>query len=80
MLMVPVARMEALRPLPLRGVGFAVLAGALSTLVAVVARQAVPWPLAALVAAVVFGLLVHFANVAGPRGWRSLMEETSART
>lgn len=75
MLTVPVARMEALRPLPLRGVGLAVLAGAISAVVAVVARQAVPWPLAALAAAVLFGLLVSLTNVAGPQGWRSLMKD-----
>lgn len=80
MLMVPVARIEALRPLPLRGVGFAILAGVLTTLVAVAVRQAVPWPLAALVAAGVFAVLVHLTNVVGPQGWRGLLEETSART
>ena len=80
MLMIPVARMEALRPLPLRAVGYALLAGSVSALVAAVVAQAVPWPLAALVAAVVFGSLVHLGNVAGPHGWRSLMEETSSRT
>lgn len=79
MLIVPVARMAALRPLPLRGVGLAILAGSLSAFVAVVARQAVPWPLAALVAAAVFGVVVHLGNVAGPQGWRGLLEETALR-
>jgi O-antigen/teichoic acid export membrane protein len=80
MLMVAVARIEALGPLPLPRVGLAVLAGALSALAAVVAREALPWPLAALVAGVVYGLLVKGASVAGPHGWRGLlMEDASPR-
>ena len=78
MLMVPVARMEALRPLPFGRAGLALLAGGLSALVAVVVRQVVPWPVAAVLAAVVYVLVLHVARVPGPQGWRGLLAEGPA--
>lgn len=78
MLMTPVVRMQVLRPLPLRGLGFAILAGALTAFVALFAREVVPWPVAAVVAAMAFALVVNLTNVAGPQGWRDLIEGTSA--
>ena len=78
MLMVPLARFEALRPLPFGRAGLALVAGALSALVAVVAREALPWPVAAMLAATVYGILVHLARVPGPQGWRALLTESPA--
>lgn len=77
-LMGSVARIEALRPLPLGRAGLAILAGSVSAVVAVLARQVVPWPVAAVAAAVAYVSLVHVARIPGPRGWRSLLGETPA--
>jgi O-antigen/teichoic acid export membrane protein len=78
LLIVPVARMESLRPLPVRRAGLAVLAGGLSALVAVVGWQKLPWPVAAVAAAAVYALTVHLARIPGPDGWRSLLVEPPA--
>ena len=77
MLMVPVARMDALRPLPLGRVGMAVLAGGLSALVAVAVRESLPWPVAATAAAATYVVILHVARVPGPQGWRALLAESA---
>ena len=75
--MVPVVRMRALRPLPLGRLGMAVVAGGLSAVVAVLVREVAPWPVAAVAAAVVYAALVEVGRVPGRQGWRSLLAEAS---
>jgi len=78
LLMVPVARMDVLRPLPIGRAGLAVAAGGLGALVAVLVRQALPWPVAAGAAAATYGVAVHVLRVPGPQGWRTLLAEGPA--
>ena len=79
LLMIPIARLEALRPLPVRRMALAVLAGGLSVVGALVLRTVAPWPVAAAAAAVVYVVVVHLARVPGPQGWASLLAGASAR-
>lgn len=79
LLMIPIARMEALRPLPVGRIGLAVLAGGLSVVGALVVQRVAPWPVAAATAASVYAVLVHVARIPGPHGWYSLLGGTTAR-
>ncbi len=76
-LMVLVARIPRLRPLPLSRLGLAFLGGGLSAAAAVVVREAAPWPVAAVVGAAVYLIFVHVARVPGARGWPALLSEAS---
>jgi O-antigen/teichoic acid export membrane protein len=79
LLMVPIARLEALRPFPIGRVGLALLGGGLSALAAMLARAVLPWPLAAATAAAVYALFVQLARVPGPQGWPALWVEASPK-
>ena len=59
----PVARMDALRPLRLGRLAAALPAGALCAAVAVVAEGWLPWPLAAVLSAAVYLAAVHLMQV-----------------
>ncbi|HEV3402511.1 MAG TPA: oligosaccharide flippase family protein [Acidimicrobiales bacterium] len=57
--LVPVARMDALRPLPVGTVASAVGAGVLCAAVALLAQAWVPWPVAGLLSAFAYLAVVH---------------------
>ena len=74
-LWVPLARVGALRPLPLARTGGAVLAGAAAAAVGAGAAPLVPWPVAAAAAAGVYVALIHVGRVPGPDGLASLARD-----
>lgn len=69
----PVARMKALRPLPLGMVAVALGAGALCAAVAVLAGGWLPWPLAAAVSAVLYLAVVHLMHLSRGGGLHRLV-------
>ena len=75
LLLVPVARIPALRPLPLGRAGLTLVAGGLSLLTALGVRELAPWPVAAIAAAAVYVAVVHLARIPGPQGWPALVAE-----
>lgn len=60
--LVPVTRMEAVRPLPVATLALTLVAGALGAAVAVLADALVPWPVAAALSALVYLGVVHLMH------------------
>jgi O-antigen/teichoic acid export membrane protein len=75
----PVSRMDALRPLPLGMVALAVAAGALCAAVAVVLGGWVPWPVAAAVSGLLYLAVVHVTHLSRGGGLHRLVS-TPARS
>lgn len=64
---VPLARLGAVRPLPLRNLVLALLGGAVAVGAAVGSRTVLPWPMAALAAAVAFATFTGVGLAIGRR-------------
>lgn len=73
-----VARMDAVRPLPIGRLGLALVAGGSGAVAAVLVDAVAPWPVAAAAAAAVYLAVAHITHVPGTRGWRALLVETPA--